>query len=153
MRVFFFLAVQDERGPRKSKTPKITETNTVISKNWKTRSNIQYNLIIIIFFFVLTFFHLRYSSRRTHFRNRCTDIFNKPEAVSIQWPYDPFTESRSKRDTQQNVAPSFRFDGGILADESHYTFVRVRWIIYLFSFMGETRCTISTSLSIAENEA
>jgi len=34
----FFLAVQDERGPRKSKLPKITEINTVEPENWKTRS-------------------------------------------------------------------------------------------------------------------
>jgi len=34
----FSLAVQDERGPRKSKLPKITEINTVEQKNWKTRS-------------------------------------------------------------------------------------------------------------------
>lgn len=32
------LAVQDERGPRKSKTPKITESNSIVSKSWKTRS-------------------------------------------------------------------------------------------------------------------
>jgi len=35
-----FLAVQDERGPRKSKTPKITEINTIAPKNWKPRSKI-----------------------------------------------------------------------------------------------------------------
>ncbi|XP_025425213.1 nuclear hormone receptor family member nhr-67 isoform X2 [Sipha flava] len=31
-------AVQDERGPRKSKTPKISECNNIVPKNWKTRS-------------------------------------------------------------------------------------------------------------------
>ncbi|XP_029342166.1 nuclear receptor subfamily 2 group E member 1 [Acyrthosiphon pisum] len=38
-------AVQDERGPRKSKLPKITEINTVEPKNWKTRSKM-YKLMI-----------------------------------------------------------------------------------------------------------
>lgn len=41
----FSLAVQDERGPRKSKLPKITEINTVEPKNWKTRSKM-YKLMI-----------------------------------------------------------------------------------------------------------
>lgn len=35
---FLLLAVQDERGPRKSKTSKIPEINTIVPKNWKTRS-------------------------------------------------------------------------------------------------------------------
>lgn len=42
----FSLAVQDERGPRKSKLPKITEINTAVPKNWTKRSKI-YNKLMI----------------------------------------------------------------------------------------------------------
>lgn len=38
--LLIILAVQDERGPRKSKTSKMNENNTIIPKNWRTRSKI-----------------------------------------------------------------------------------------------------------------
>lgn len=40
--------MQDERGPRKSKTPKVTQTNTAAPKNWKPRSKI----IIYIYIYI-----------------------------------------------------------------------------------------------------
>ncbi|KAL4131344.1 hypothetical protein QTP88_008675 [Uroleucon formosanum] len=45
----FSLAVQDERGPRKSKLPKIAEINTVEPENWKTRSEYVYEIGAQIF--------------------------------------------------------------------------------------------------------
>lgn len=49
MILFLLLAVQDERGPRKSKTPKIPEINTIVPKNWKTRSKMCNTSLIIPF--------------------------------------------------------------------------------------------------------
>ncbi|XP_025200699.1 nuclear receptor subfamily 2 group E member 1, partial [Melanaphis sacchari] len=42
-------AVQDERGPRKSKIPKIPEINTVVAKNWKTKYEYIYEIGAQIF--------------------------------------------------------------------------------------------------------
>jgi len=84
----FSLAVQDERGPRKSKLPKITEINNVVPKNWTTRSKM-YNKLMIPFVTQL----YETSSKHLYLHRNVTDLLPLfLSTMDYQHNY-PFTHS------------------------------------------------------------